>query len=165
MKCIEIHPTDDHFHPAPFVEFFETGELQDEDLTLVCVQKQPARPDIGYVPAYLYELRAEGKRAGEISLRIGMTDSLYYGGQIGYAVEPEFRRRGYAGRACKLLLPLIRRHGYQKILITNDHANTASRRVCEKLGARLVRVAELPQWHDLYKEGQRHECIWVWNVV
>jgi len=155
---------DDLFHPAPFTGFCDIGEPQDGELALVCAQKQPARPDIGHVPDYQYELRVEGVRAGEISLRVGMCDSLYYGGQIGYNVEPAFRGRGYAGRACKLLLPLIREHGYKQILITNDHTNMASRRVCEKIGARMVRVAELPEWHDLYKEGQRRECIWVWDV-
>ena len=41
------------------------------------------------------------------------------------------------------------------LLITTNHTNTASQRVCEKLGARLLRTARLPQWHDLYKEGRR----------
>jgi len=36
--------------------------------------------------------------------------------------------------------------------------------VCEKLGARLVRVARLPEWHDLYKEGRRFSNIFEWEV-
>jgi len=155
---------EDLFHPAPFTGFLDAGELRDGELALSCVERQPERPDIGYVPAYLFEMRVDGVRAGEISLRIGMTDSLYYGGQIGYNVEPAFRGRGFAGRGCKLLLPLIRRHGFRSVLITNDPANAASRRVCEKIGARMVRVAELPEGHDLYKQGQRRGCIWVWDV-
>jgi len=154
----------DLFHPAPFVDFCDTGELRDGELVLVCVQKRPAQPDIGYVPDYLFEMRVGEGQAGDISLRVGMTDSLYYGGQIGYNVEPGFRGHGYAGRACKLLLPLIRHHGYRQILITNDHTNEASRRVCEKLGARMVRMVDLPKWHQLYEEGQRRSCIWVWDM-
>ena len=34
----------------------------------------------------------------------------------------------------------------------------------EKLGARLVRKAQLPEWHDLYKEGQRYANIYEWSV-
>jgi len=49
----------------------------------------------------------------------------------------------------------MKAHGMKKVLITNNHINTASMRVCEKLGAKLLRVAELPEWHDLYQQGQR----------
>lgn len=155
---------DDLFHPAPFEGFYDLEPTGNGELSLTCLRARPAQPDIGHVPDYLFEMRAGGEKAGNISLRVGMCDSLYYGGQIGYDVEEAFRGRGYAGRACRLLLPLIRRHGFRRILISNNHANAASRRVCEKLGARLIRVAELPEWHDLYKAGQRLECVWVWDV-
>ncbi|NLW18018.1 MAG: hypothetical protein GX033_10360 [Firmicutes bacterium] len=49
-------------------------------------------------------------------------------------------------------------------MITNDHTNHASRRVCEKLGARLLRVAPLPEWHELYQNGQRFVNIFEWDI-
>ena len=51
-----------------------------------------------------------------------------------------------------------------KLLITNDISNNASRRVCEKLGARFIREACLPEWNDLYKEGQRFSNIFEWSL-
>ncbi len=154
----------DLFQPAPFTEFFALENAVDGDLSLVCVEQRPAKPEIGWVPDYVLEMRAEGQKVGQMTLRIGMCDTLYFGGQIGYNVEAAFRGRGYASRACKLLLPLIRRHGFREILITNDVDNAASRRVCEKLGARMIRIAEMPEWHDLYQRGQRRTCVWAWSV-
>jgi RimJ/RimL family protein N-acetyltransferase len=46
-----------------------------------------------------------------------------------------------------------------KMLIANDITNTASKRVCEKLGARFVRTVRLPEWTDLYKDGHRSSNI------
>lgn len=154
----------DLFQPAPFSGFYDAALPDDGELNLICLRERPSDPVTGYVPDYLFEMRVASERIGNISLRIGMCDSLYYGGQIGYGVEEAHRGCGYAGRACKLLLPLIRWHGYQQILITNNHTNQSSRRVCEKLGANMVRVAELPDWHELYQAGQRYECIWIWDV-
>jgi len=106
----------------------------------------------------------EGERIGEIDLRIGYTDGLYYGGQIGYSIDEKYRGNGYAGRACRLLLPVAKAHGMTKLLITNNHENTASMRVYERLGCRLVRVARMPEWHDLYKEGRRFQNIFEWSM-
>ena len=107
---------------------------------------------------------------GEINLRIGCSgfgpdlSSLYYGGQIGYSVDESYRGNGYAGRACRLFLPVAKAHGMAKLLITNNIANTASRRVCEKLGPLFVRAARLPEWYEPYKEGQRFMSIYEWSV-
>lgn len=60
------------------------------------------------------------------------------------------------------LLPLIRAHGFKRILITADWNNAASRRVCEKLGAQLIETADTPEWSGLYGEGQRRTCIYEW---
>ena len=91
-------------------------------------------------------------------------DNLYYGGHIGYGIDEKHRGNGYAVRACQLLLSVAKAHGMTKLLITNDVSNNASRRVCEKLGARFLREAHLPEWSDLYKEGQRFSNIFEWRL-
>lgn len=47
---------------------------------------------------------------------------------------------------------------------TFNHINIGSRCTCEKLGAKFIRVARLPEWHDLYKEGQRFVNIFEWSL-
>lgn len=64
----------------------------------------------------------------------------------------------------RLLLPVAKAHGMTKLLITNNDTNIASRRVCEKLHARFLRVARLPEWEELYQRGQRFINIFEWSV-
>ncbi len=150
--------------PLEFEDFIELPKLSDGELELVCVEKKPAIPEKKYVPAYDFDILLDNEAVGTINLRIGYTDGLYYGGQIGYGIKEEYRGNSFAAKACKLLEPVIKAHGMKKVLITNNKSNAASRRVCEKLGARLVRLAELPAWHELYLEGQRYVNIFEWTV-
>lgn len=152
--------------PVIFDDFVDTDELDlsNGEIELICIQKQAAIPEKKWVPAYVFEIRHGNNRAGEVNLRIGYTDGLYYGGQIGYSVEEQYRGQGYAEKACRLLAPVIRAHGMKKVLITNNETNIASRRTCEKLGAKLLRLARLPEWHDLYKAGLRYVNIFEWSV-
>lgn len=96
---------------------------------------------------------------GGISLRVGTSDSirLYYG-NIGYHVFPPARGREYALRACRLLLPLARRHGLNPIWITCNPDNAASRSTCERLGAELVEVVAVPATDPLYAKGEHFKC-------
>lgn len=142
--------------PCAFFGFVEVPELAGGDIYLVCTQKKPADPEKKYVPAYQFAICRGGEKIGNIGLRVGYTDGLYYGGQIGYDVYEPFRGRGYAAEACHLVLPIARAHKMEKLLITNAEANAASRRVCEKLGARRVRLARLPEWTELYRDGLRY---------
>ncbi|MBL8226574.1 MAG: GNAT family N-acetyltransferase [Chromatiales bacterium] len=59
-------------------------------------------------------------------------------GHVGYSVVPWKRRRGYATRALRLLLPLARAEGLAHIELTTDADNVASRRVIEANGGILV---------------------------
>ncbi|MCL2774064.1 MAG: GNAT family N-acetyltransferase [Oscillospiraceae bacterium] len=150
--------------PCVFDGFIDVPELSDGLIYLVCTSKGEGNPEKKWVPAYHFAVCKGGEKIGEIGLRIGYTDGLYYGGQIGYGIDEKYRGNGYAVRACRLLIPVVKAHGMTKLLITNNHINAASKRVCEKLGAKLVRVARLPEWHDLYKDGQRYENIFEWRV-
>jgi len=116
------------------------------------------------VPSYLFYICKDGEIIGELNLRIGYSDGLYYGGQIGYCIQEKYRGRGYAGKACKLIVPVAKSHKMNKLLITNEYTNISSKRVCEKIGARLLRKAQLPEWHGMYKEGKRYVNIYEWDI-
>jgi RimJ/RimL family protein N-acetyltransferase len=146
--------------PVKFDGFIDIPMLTDGELYLLCYEKKPAEPERKRVPAYMFAVCREGEKVGEISLRIGYTDGLYYGGQIGYGIDEAYRGNGYAARACRLLAYVAKAHGMTKLLITNDARNGASKRVCEKLGCRHVRYGRVPEWHDLYREGQRYGNIY-----
>lgn len=150
--------------PCHFDGFADLPKLTDDEIYLVCTAKRPAIPEKKFVPAYDFAVCKDSEKIGEINLRIGYTDGLYYGGQIGYGIDEKYRGNGYAALACRLLTPIMKVHGMKKVLISNNQTNTASKRVCEKLGAKLLRVARLPEWHDLYKEGNRFENIFEWSV-
>jgi RimJ/RimL family protein N-acetyltransferase len=141
--------------PCTFDGFIEVPELYDGAIRLFCYNKSPANPEKKYVPGYRFAICKDGEQIGQINLRIGYTDGLYYGGQIGYDIDEGHRGNGYAGRACRLITGVAKAHDMKILLITNDYDNNASRRVCEKLGARLLRVVYIPEWHEIYKVKNR----------
>jgi predicted acetyltransferase len=97
--------------------------------------------------------------AGSISLRIGHSPNLdFYLGHIGYHVLPPARGHHYAERACRLLLPLARAHEHKVVWITCNPENAASRRTCERLGAKLVETVMVPRDNPLYGQGDRQKC-------
>jgi len=144
--------------------FLDLGEinLTAYSLSLKCVEYYAGDQKKDHVPAYRFVIteKNSGMDFGEINLRLGFNDGLYYGGHIGYTVYEGFRNMGVATAACDIILALVRAHKFKKIIVTVDHRNTASRRVCEKTGGRLIRTARLPEWHELYTEGQRFVCIY-----
>jgi len=150
--------------PCTFNDFVDLPLLSDGVIHLVCTGKAPGDPEKHRVPYYEFAICLGSEKIGEINLRIGYTDSLYYGGQIGYGIAEKHRGHGYAGRACRLIIPVAKAHGMITLLITNNHTNAASQRVCEKLGARLVRIARVPEWHDLYRAEHRFVNIFEWSI-
>jgi len=150
--------------PVQFEGFITVPTLSDGEIFLVCTEKAPANEEKKYVPAYTFAVCKGGEKIGEVSLRLGYTPQLYYSGQVGYNIDEAHRGNGYATRACKLMAPIASAHGMTKLLITNNHTNNASRRVCEKLDAKLIRLARLPEWSELYKQGQRYVNIYEWKI-
>ena len=155
--------------PFEFNGFIDVPTLTNGDIYLVCTKKEPGDPEKNWIPAYHFAICKHSEKIGYVDIRIGYgggakNDNLYYGGQIGYGIDEAHRGKGYAVEACKLLLPIAKAHKMTKLLITNNYTNIASRRVCEKLGLRLVRMARLPEWSDLYKEGQRFINIFEWDL-
>jgi predicted acetyltransferase len=134
----------------PF-EFIEMDCPSDGDLNVVLIERQRAEINVCRVPTYLFDLQtSSGQCMGGIRLRVGWNDDLIkYAGQIGYDVEPAFRGQHHAERACRLILPLARRHGLEQLWITCQPDNIASRRTLERLGAECAGILEVPDAYPL----------------
>ena len=100
------------------LDFHDPDRLIDDDLELVLVEKYPGDPVINYVPAYRFKMTLVGqdREIGHIDFRVGnIRHLIMYGGHLAYGVDPDYRGQRYTARACKLLLPLVRHHGFQTL--------------------------------------------------
>ena len=87
----------------------------DGEIQLVLTGKSEADPAKGWLPAWYFAICApDGTRMGACVLRVGRNENTYYGGNIGYTVEPPYRGHHYAGKACRLLFGLARRQGLSR---------------------------------------------------
>lgn len=129
--------------------------------------REPGDPERGSAPSHHFWMKLHGMNgspapvaiAGGLGLRIGTSDEICkYAGHVGYHVYPPARGRRYAERACQLLLPLARASGIREFWITVNPDNVASRRTCERLGARLIEMITIPADHPFYARGERTKC-------
>jgi predicted acetyltransferase len=146
---------------AQGIQLHDPGRLADGELKLVLAEAYPGDAVKARVPAYRFRMMLAGheQEIGHIELRVGNTDHiLKYAGHLGYRVEPQHQGCRFAARACRLLLPLARKHRLETLWITCDPDNIASRRTCELAGARFVEMVELPENTGMYQRGDRLKC-------
>jgi tagatose 1,6-diphosphate aldolase len=100
-----------------------------------------------------------GEELGTINLRDGRGPYIErYAGHVGYGVHEAHRGHRYAARALRLLVPLAQELGLNPLWITCDPENTASRRTCERAGAVLVEVVDVPEDCILHRAGHPRKC-------
>ncbi|QJD79297.1 GNAT family N-acetyltransferase [Spirosoma rhododendri] len=127
----------------------------------------PADPATGRVLAEHYDIveKASGQTVGTIRLRLSDTDDIrLYAGHIGYRVEEAFRGHHYAAQACMLLKTIALQRGFGELWITCDPDNWPSRRTCERIGAKLIEIIDLPEDLDMYLDGERQKCRYRWQL-
>ncbi len=86
-----------------------------------------------FVPSTTLWWGQDAEYLGRIQLRQRLNSLLLEtGGHIGYDVAPEHRRKGHATAMLRAMLPVVRaRYGLDRVLITCDTDNVASRKVIE----------------------------------
>lgn len=146
--------------------FKDFDYLTDGEIDLRISKKAEPNQEKGYVPAYIYNIVLYGKEEpiGVIDLRVGNNRNTYYGGNIGYAIDKQHRGNGYAAKACRVIKQVALAHGMQKIIITCNPDNIASRKTCDILGAVLVEIVDLPPGNEMYRLGARKKCRYEWDI-
>jgi predicted acetyltransferase len=101
----------------------------------------------GQVPATFLVADVAGVIVGRVSIRHELNDRLKQeGGNIGYAVLPPYRRRGYATGILRQSLVVARASGVDRVLLTCNDDNTGSIAVIERCGGRLDSVSRAENW-------------------
>lgn len=104
----------------------------------------PGGITLNRVPQHDYWLVEGDHFLGRISMRPTLNGYLKKrGGNIGYAVRKTERRKGYGHLMLKLMLPIARDHGLDKVLITCHDQNDASIRIIESAGGVLQDKVEI----------------------
>ncbi len=142
--------------------------MDDSPVALQFINAFPADSANDNVPAEHYGIveKRTGKRAGAIRFRLSnREDILLYAGHIGYGVDEAYRGHHYAAYACLELKPIAIRHGFTEVWITCDPDNWPSRRTCERIGAELTDIIDLPEDLYMYQNGEREKCRYRWRLV
>ncbi len=140
--------------------FIDTDFLENDEIKLVLEKTVDGNEKKGWVPAYHFFIcNKEGMKLGICDLRIGHNDKLYYGGNIGYSVDVEYRGHHYASKACILLFELAKKHDLKYVIITCNPDNYASRKTCQYAGGELIDIVELPEDNDMRDIGETKKCI------
>jgi len=101
----------------------------------------------GYVPQTTYWLVDEGEYVGSVRIRHHINHEFLktIGGHIGYSIRPSARGKGYGNKILELALLKAKELGIERILVTCDATNTASRKIIEKNGGVLENQVPNPE--------------------
>jgi predicted acetyltransferase len=124
-------------------EFKEFEELFNGEIRIKLSAVYGVNKEKDFVPRYVFDIILEksNENMGFIVLRAGLTDNLLIrGGHIGYEIKENYRGNNYISKALKLLKPFLKEIHFDKILITCDEDNIASRKSIEKIKGKLIEI-------------------------
>jgi predicted acetyltransferase len=128
------------FENSLFSESF--GEFQEK---LIQNDKMSNGIDLDpkFVPQTIYWLYVDGKPVGYGKFMHYLNESLLnHGGNIGYAIRPTERQKGYATILLKEILKKAKEKGLDRVLVTCYENNVASRKVIEANNGLLEKMKD-----------------------
>jgi predicted acetyltransferase len=139
-----------------FLHYYEEGMAFGRYLDVLAEQEEGVHlPTPRHVPSTFLFAFVGSRIVGRASIRHRLNPFLErFGGHIGYAVVPEFRRRGWATEILRQALSIAReRCGIDRVLVTCDDDNVGSIRTIEKNGGVLENIVMGP---DVEKPKRRY---------
>ena len=110
-------------------------------------QADRAKIKPGRVPNWHFWLIDDNDYIGRLILRAEMNAHLrQMGGHIGYEIRPSRRRQGYGKLILQYGLDRAKTFGAERVLLTCDEDNLASRGIIEFHGGVLENIIEVEQW-------------------
>lgn len=149
------------------ISFLHRGRMSGEIVDLIEDGREEPNAMNQFAGSLYYEIRLHRQKIkiGECDLRIGMNNELYYAGNIGYRIFDSWRGHHYAYEACKILFVLAKKEYHMtNLIVTCSPENIASKKTLEKLGGTLVETVEVPEWHWLYKRGEKTKEIYHFDL-
>ena len=138
-----------------FLHDYEEGMSLGRYLEVLQEREQGVNLPSNHVPSTFLFAFAGARIVGRVAIRHSLNEVLQrVGGHIGFAVVPEFRRRGYATAILRLALQVAHdRLGLDRVLVTCDDDNIGSIRTIEHNGGVLENVIS---GSDLDKPKRRY---------
>ena len=142
LQACRSQPQDEAAGLGPLEGCHSLDEVRRFGLPEVARQARGDDLPPGFVPALQFAaMDPSGELVGMIQLRLRLTQALLRaGGNIGYSVRPDCRRRGYAGLMLDDCLRRAATLGMSRVLITCSPLNLASRRTILSCGGQLENV-------------------------
>ena len=142
LQACRSQPQDEAAGLGPLEDCHSLDEVRRFGLPEVARQTRGDDLPPGFVPALQFAaMDPSGELVGMIQLRLRLTQALLRaGGNIGYSVRPDCRRRGYAGLMLDDCLRRAATLGMSRVLITCSPLNLASRRTILSCGGQLENV-------------------------
>jgi predicted acetyltransferase len=143
------------------VKLKDYGILTDGEIDVILHEKYGGDDLKGFSPEYKFKILLHGSDTviGHINLRIGNTEKIIkYVGHIGYGIDEHYRGKKFAAKACRLVKEVAKDNGLDKIIITCNPDNYASRKICETIGARLIEIIDISETSDVYSLNETQKC-------
>lgn len=120
-----------------FLLLYESGMVWSDYIKIQEEYKNGFVPEGKVASTFLFA-EDKGELVGRVSIRHSLNDWLLnFGGHIGYAVRPQFRKQGYATEILTQSLEYCRGLGLEKVLVTCNDSNEPSAKTIEKCGGKL----------------------------
>lgn len=147
------------------VELKEYNVLSDGEIDVVLHKKSNGDILKGFSPDYKFHilLHRSDIVIGHINFRLGNTEKiLKYIGHIGYCIDEQYRGNKYAAKACRIIRNIAKEYEMEKLIITCNPDNYASRKICETIGAKLIEIIDIPETSDAYSLNETQKCRYEW---
>lgn len=135
----------EEFSDTSFCFFFRSERSWQEQLEQCAYDAAGIHLREGFVRGEFLVATVHEEIVGRVSIRYELNDYLrMYGGHVGYAVRPQFRRQGYATQMLRMALVRLAQAGIDNVLVTCDETNIASQKTIESCGGILENIVENP---------------------
>ncbi len=141
-------------------------EFSDGEIDLFPLREPRNDPALGFGRERVWRITEHGSRQeiGQVTYRPGEGRAIYFFGHIGYHIDPPWRGKHYARRACLLIADEMKRSGKSSVIITCDPDNLPSRKTCLALGCMQECEADVDSDLQEKYDISARKVIYIWKL-